>query len=96
MRKTKPTKRASTVADFCERMNVIAPTALAQDWDNVGLLAGDPAAPLHRLLLCIDLTAAVVEESIRIKSDLVMAYHPPIFKPVSSLRSSGEFVKAFF
>lgn len=89
MKKAKPAKRSSKVADFCERMNVIAATALAQDWDNVGLLAGDPAAPLRRVLLCIDLTAAVVDEAIRSKADLVMAYHPPIFKPVTSFRADS-------
>ena len=70
-------------------MDCIAPMRLAQDWDNVGLLAGDPAASLRRALLCIDLTAAVVEEAVRARADLVMAYHPPIFRPVSALRADA-------
>jgi dinuclear metal center YbgI/SA1388 family protein len=67
-------------------MESIAPTALAQDWDNVGLLAGDLSAAVKRVLLCIDLTDPVVDEAIREKVDLILAYHPPIFKPIRSLR----------
>lgn len=70
-------------------MESIAPTELAQDWDNVGLLAGDPSMPVRRVLLCIDLTAAVVDEAAGSKIDLVLAYHPPIFKPVSTLRADS-------
>ena len=42
----------------------LAPPALAQDWDNVGLLAGDAHAVIRRALLCIDLQPAVVAEAI--------------------------------
>jgi len=82
------TRRAAAnhVRDLCIAMEAIAPTELAQDWDNVGLLTGDQQAPLRRILLCIDLTEAVVAEAIRRKVNAVVAYHPPIFKPVASLR----------
>ncbi len=78
------------VADICSAMETIAPTGLAQSWDNVGLLAGDPKAEVHRALACIDLTPPVVEEAIKKKIDLLLAYHPPIFKPVSSLRADSR------
>lgn len=79
-------RRAITVADFSDVMEAIAPTALAQSGDNVGLLAGDRAAPVARILLCIDLTPAVVDEAVRARANLVMAYHPPIYQPISALR----------
>ena len=84
------TGRRATVKDFCIALDSIAPTGLAQDWDNVGLLVGDPAAPIRRILACIDLTPAVVEESIRKRIDLILAYHPPIFKPISTLRADSS------
>jgi dinuclear metal center YbgI/SA1388 family protein len=71
-------------------METIAPTALAQSWDNVGLLAGDATAPLRRVLLAIDLTRAVLEEAVRFRADLLLAYHPPIFKSISSLRAPAD------
>jgi len=77
------------ISRLVETMERIAPTRLAQEWDNVGLLAGDPRARLRRVLLCIDLAPAVVEEAISEKVDLVLAYHPPIFKPISRLRADA-------
>ncbi len=79
------TPRKSVVSDLCQAMELIAPTALAQEWDNVGLIAGDPAGRVRRVLLCIDLTPPVVEEAVLERIDLVVSYHPPIFKPITTL-----------
>ncbi len=88
----KHTKKTApcTLSDVCSVLEVLAPPKLAQEWDNVGLLAGDPDSPIRRVLTCIDLTPAVVEEAVRDKTDLVLTYHPPIFRPISSLRSGGS------
>ena len=40
-----------SVAAVCAAMERIAPPALAQSWDNVGLLAGDPSSVVQRVLL---------------------------------------------
>ena len=77
--------KAVTVGQVCAALEQLAPLKLAQSWDNVGLLAGDTQATVRRVLLCIDLTAAVVAEARRRRAQLVMAYHPPIFKPISRL-----------
>ncbi|MGB0716634.1 MAG: Nif3-like dinuclear metal center hexameric protein [Phycisphaerae bacterium] len=76
------------VRDFDTAMNKIAPTSLAQDWDNVGLLTGHYDDPMRSVMLCIDLTPAVAKEAVSAKVDLVMAYHPPIFKPLKRLIGS--------
>ncbi|MBI4716203.1 MAG: Nif3-like dinuclear metal center hexameric protein [Planctomycetes bacterium] len=76
-----------TVAGLCDVLERIAPLKLAQAGDNVGLIAGDLEASVSRVLLCIDLTAEVVEEAIRERVDFVVAYHPPIYRPVASLRT---------
>jgi len=75
----------TSVRDVCARLDEIAPMRFAQSWDNVGLLAGNLDAPVRRVLLCIDLMPAVVDEAIRRNIDFVLAYHPPIFKPVTRL-----------
>ena len=67
------------VADLVRAMEDIAPTRLAAAWDNVGLLVGDPAAPVTRVLLTIDLTRAVLEEARAARAEAVVAYHPPLF-----------------
>jgi dinuclear metal center YbgI/SA1388 family protein len=72
----------------------IAPLRHAESWDNVGLLLApladrvDASAPpsVRRALLCIDLTDAVLEEVLAGGFDLVVAYHPPLFRPIQRLR----------
>lgn len=68
-----------------DALDTLAPPALAAEWDNVGLVAGDLDAPAARVLLTIDLMPAVVDEAIAAGVELVVAYHPPIFRPVSRL-----------
>ncbi len=66
----------------------IAPPKLAADWDNVGLLIGDAKAQVKKIMLCIDLTQEVLAEAIKAKADMVLAYHPTIFKPISRITDS--------
>ena len=77
--------REHTVDNLCRAMEQIAPTSAAADWDNVGLLAGDPAWPAGRILVTIDLTGPVLDEARRGKFDAILAYHPPIFRPVNHM-----------
>lgn len=66
-------------------METIAPTRLAEAWDNVGLIVGDPAAACSRVMLCIDLTPAVLAEAVGQRCDAVVAYHPPVFEGLKKL-----------
>ncbi|MFQ6049149.1 MAG: Nif3-like dinuclear metal center hexameric protein, partial [Phycisphaerae bacterium] len=79
-----------TIADVEGQLRRIAPPELAQPGDNVGLLAGDPAWPCRAVLLCIDLTEDVLIEARRAGSGLIVAYHPPIFKPVSRITTEAD------
>ncbi|MCG8409082.1 MAG: Nif3-like dinuclear metal center hexameric protein [Phycisphaerales bacterium] len=78
-------RHRSTVNDLCTVMEEVAPTWAAADWDNVGLLVGHKTWPVRRVLLCIDLTAAVLDEATRGRFDVILAYHPPIFRPVKRM-----------
>lgn len=53
-----------------------APRELKMDWDNVGLLVGDGAAEVRRVLVSLDVTEAVAEEALRTGTDLIVAHHP--------------------
>ena len=80
------------LADLVRTLESIAPLADAEDWDNVGLLAGDPGAPVTRALLCIDCTPEVVAEAAEAKCEAIVSYHPPIFRPLSRItRGSAAF-----
>ena len=71
---------ATTPRELMEALDQIAPTRLAADWDNVGLLVEGPAkASIDRVLFCIDLTHPVLNEAIEADVQAIVAYHPPIF-----------------
>jgi putative NIF3 family GTP cyclohydrolase 1 type 2 len=78
-----------TVFDLSVAMETIAPLALAEEWDNVGLLVGDPAAQIAGpVIITIDLTPAVIAEAESIKAGAIIAYHPPIFTPIKRMTSA--------
>ncbi|XP_008300726.1 NIF3-like protein 1 [Stegastes partitus] len=64
----------------------LAPLSLAESWDNVGLLV-EPSKPrpVKTILLTNDLTAAVMEEAEAASCDLIISYHPPLFRPIKRL-----------
>ncbi|HEX2568642.1 MAG TPA: Nif3-like dinuclear metal center hexameric protein [Polyangia bacterium] len=76
------------LADVIKVLEALAPTRFAEEWDNVGLLAGDPEQPISRALLTIDYTRAVADEAERQGCELVVSYHPPLFRPVKRLLAS--------
>ena len=74
-----------------------APRELAESWDNVGLLVGDPDAPVSRILVALDITPAVVAEAADTGCQLIVAHHPVMncaWHQVQTLRTDdrqGEF-----
>ena len=67
------------VGDLVRILETIAPARFAAAWDNVGLLVGDEATLLERVLLAIDCTAEVLDEARRGRANAIVSYHPPIF-----------------
>src|SRR3954469_12152258 len=78
--------------DLIDALEEIAPTRNAESWDNVGLLAGDPAQPITRVMLTIDYTALVATEARDATCDGVVAYHPPLFHAVKRVTADGPSV----
>ena len=74
------------VGDLSAALESIAPLSLAEPWDNVGLLVGDPERDLEGpALLTIDLTPSVLAEALSIEAGAIVAYHPPLFNPVKRI-----------
>ncbi len=77
-----------TLAAFLDTLDRIAPLRLAASWDNTGLLVeGD--RPIRIVLLTIDLSPSVVDEALALDADALIAYHPPIFRPLTRLTRSS-------
>jgi dinuclear metal center YbgI/SA1388 family protein len=74
-----------TVADLVTYLDRFAPPPTAADWDNVGLLAGDPAGPADRILTCLTVTPEVVAEAVADGAQLVVSHHPVLFRGAKKL-----------
>ena len=77
----------TTVQQIYEEMQRIAPLALAESWDNPGLLV-DCGGGVSRVLVTLDITPEVVEEAARKGCGLIVSHHPVIFSPLKKL--SGQ------
>jgi dinuclear metal center YbgI/SA1388 family protein len=76
---------ANHISDFFQDW---APLKTKLDYDNVGLLIGQPDKPVKRVLVCLDVTDDVVQEAIDTGSHLIVAHHPVIFKKLSSVTTA--------
>lgn len=76
---------STTIAHVTAYLEDLAPVALAEEWDNVGLLVGDSAATAKRVMTCLTLTPSTVAEALERKADLVVVHHPLPFRPLTRL-----------
>ncbi|MBW3658702.1 MAG: Nif3-like dinuclear metal center hexameric protein [Actinobacteria bacterium] len=74
-----------TVGDWLGLVHELYPPAQAASWDAVGLHVGDPAWPVDRVLVALDVTGAVVDEAAAEPHTLVLAHHPLLFRPLARL-----------
>ena len=75
------------IAEFLQIMDGIAPWALAEPWDNPGLLVGDPQAEVTGVLLCVDATPAAVDAARERGLNLILSHHPLLFRGAKALRA---------
>ena len=78
-----------TIGDVGEALEGWAPLGSAQDYDNVGLQVGDARRVVHRALIALDLTPAVLDEARRHEATLIVTHHPLLFHPLRSLTTDG-------
>ncbi|MBC8352101.1 MAG: Nif3-like dinuclear metal center hexameric protein [Planctomycetes bacterium] len=75
----------ATVQDVSDFLEGFAPSRLAEDWDNVGLLVGDPSLAVQRVMTCLTVTPGSANEATREGVDLIISHHPLPFRPVKRL-----------
>lgn len=86
----------TTVAQVADVMEVIAPKHLAETWDNPGLLVGDPAQKVQKILVVLDVSERVVDLAVKLSAELIISHHPLIFKPIKKIRTdlpTGKLLK---
>lgn len=78
---------ALRVRDVIAVLEEVAPPSTAAEWDNVGLLAGDPEAVVSRVVASLDAGPRALQQAGA--GGLLITHHPLIFRPLRSLAETG-------
>ena len=71
--------------DIIAHLEQVAPLAYQESYDNAGLLVGNAAAEVQKILICLDVTEAVLHEARAKNCNLIVAHHPLLFQPIKQL-----------
>ncbi|MCQ9170638.1 Nif3-like dinuclear metal center hexameric protein [Corynebacterium amycolatum] len=74
-----------TVADVRAAMDAAYPPALAESWDKVGLICGDPQDEVRRIALALDCTDEVADRAIASGAQMLVVHHPLLLRGVNSV-----------
>ncbi|TYA66785.1 Nif3-like dinuclear metal center hexameric protein, partial [Seonamhaeicola marinus] len=73
------------IQDVINHLEALAPLAYAEDFDNVGLLVGNKNEKLTGVLVTLDTLETVVDEAIANSCNLIVSFHPIIFKGLKKI-----------
>ncbi|MCL2198170.1 MAG: Nif3-like dinuclear metal center hexameric protein [Defluviitaleaceae bacterium] len=73
-----------------EQFEQWAPESTAEEWDNVGLLIGDAAQPVHKILVALDATEEVIKEAVTGGFDFIITHHPIVYNPIKSITTGDR------
>lgn len=75
----------TSLADVISVLEGLYDPSWAEEWDAVGLVCGDPAAPAGKVMFAVDPVAAVVDEAVAWGADLLVTHHPLLLRPVNGV-----------
>ncbi|MFO0892319.1 MAG: Nif3-like dinuclear metal center hexameric protein [Isosphaeraceae bacterium] len=75
-----------TVVQVARWLESFAPSRLSESWDNVGLLLGDPDAPVTRVMTCLTVTRRTAAEAVEEGAELIVSHHPILFRAAKRIR----------
>ena len=75
-----------TVQTVADAINRLAPRRLAEEWDNPGLLIGDPTAEVKKIFVCLDVLEENISRAIELSAQIMVAHHPLIFHAIKNIR----------
>ncbi len=78
-----------TVAEVCQFLDNLFPIALAESWDNTGLLVGDRSQAAQNVMTCLTISPASVQEAIVRDVNLIVSHHPLPFRPLAQITTDS-------
>ena len=79
----------NTVGAVVAALERAYPPEFAESWDAVGLVCGDPAEPARRVMFCVDVVAATVEQAIAEGAQMIIAHHPLLLRGVHGVPANS-------
>lgn len=76
------------ISDITSAIERIAPLDFQESYDNAGIQVGISDEDVYGVLVCLDVTEAVVDEAIERGCNLIVSHHPLIFSPLKHLTSA--------
>jgi dinuclear metal center YbgI/SA1388 family protein len=70
------------LADLIAVLERAYPPELAESWDAIGLVCGDPAQQVTKAHICVDPVDSIVDEAIDAGAQLIVAHHPLLLRGV--------------
>lgn len=77
------------LADLVKAFEEFASFSLQESYDNSGIQYGQPQRPVHKGLVCVDVTEAIIEEALEKGCDVVISHHPLIFGGIKKLTGNN-------
>lgn len=79
----------ATIKDITDHLEALAPRPYQEEYDNSGLLTGNPNESIKGVLVTLDCTEDVVEEARRENCNLIIAHHPIIFRGLKKINGAN-------
>ncbi len=79
---------AATLGQLMLAVEELWPESLAEEWDEVGLVAGHPSAEITRVMFAVDPTLEVIDEAIEWGAELLITHHPLLLKGVTTVAAN--------
>ncbi|MGY0486849.1 Nif3-like dinuclear metal center hexameric protein [Streptomyces sp. WG-D5] len=76
------------LSEVTAALDALWPPALAEGWDAVGTVAGDPDAEVGRVLFAVDPVQETVDEAVKLGADLLVTHHPLYLRGTTTVAAS--------
>ncbi len=76
------------LSEVIAALDALWPADLAESWDAVGTVCGDPDAEVSRVLFAVDPVQEIADEAVRLGAQLLVTHHPLYLRGTTTVAAS--------
>ncbi|MFK4064327.1 Nif3-like dinuclear metal center hexameric protein [Streptomyces sp. NPDC029674] len=76
------------LSEVIAALDALWPAELAESWDAVGTVCGDPDAEVSRVLFAVDPVQEIADEAVRLGAQLLVTHHPLYLRGTTTVAAS--------